>query len=1335
MGKVKIRRILLLASVVALIGLVALVFRGPHVSNFLKKIILPELTAATGKGVTAQKIYLNIFPLFVEAKDVRVFDDGSEVLHVSRIKGYLEISGLLRKEIVVRRIVVREPDLKGSVLQLEEIIANVKKYLGEEKKTPFKAVVRTLVLDSGRFEVSGRDMSFRGSGFGVEAVLNPRETLIRKRAIPRIGFRLKELSSSIKGWPELKGEIRGAVAVADDFIALRELQIGFFGSKVNAGGTLSAGEIPGEKRTGLSADLQVGLDLLVESFRSIFGLKQPGEGEISGKGTIHLVADDLLRSVVEMKLKGNFYVQTLMELLKVEEKVEGLVDFTGGINGPLDGITGTARARLKGGNLFEVKVDELTCGVRYGGGRLNFTEGKGRLYNGHADAEATISVTGENYYSVKVNFFGVDSSGAFDLIGWDPGIPAGKVQGALSSEGADFNPSGWYSYESVSRGNDVLGRVRKVRGSFDLRGDVITLSDSTASTDRSTVSFSGTVDTAASTLALSLQGRTADLTDITTPYLHELTGAGEFSGTVTGKSDNPVINGKVKLSSASYEGYDFGEVRGDVTYRRDLLDIRELASSLGGQPAATGFMEGTIRFPEAAELFDLKKPVYALSSSLKNGDVEKALKVIYKKRMRPHPGGRFDTVLSITGAGPNPLVKGTVRSAGLVLDDVVLDAASLSFSYDYTTFRFEDFLAKKGDSLVAGSGSVSDDDSFRFILRRGKIYLGDIPRLSLKGIPTDSYADFKAEGSGTMEDPRVELEGTVHGGKFKDIELGGGTIRASVKNKEALFGLTLLDGRATLSGKADLRGDNPWTARLDLSSGRYDFVVGIFLKEVPEDLLVNMKGYADITGDRSHFSARAVVNQLNVALYGNSFSNDSDIKFEVDGRNLTLSTVRMRSGTTSFKASGEIGIGRDYNIVMEGSSSLAPLKGFSKKIDVLRGDAGFVFSLTGKWDTPRLNGGVTLSNALFGLKDVPYRISEVNGYLYMDEDRIVMQKLSGKVGGGAVELWGAATLQGFALKRFYVNAAAGNIGVNISREFTANFDGSLYYTGTPDSQTLSGELKVNRALYREPVQWQVALIRAKARERPRGEIGAFEKTRLNVRMQGADNIVIDNNIARASVSADIVVRGTVSSPLVFGRIDTKGGIVYFRNNEFRILSATADFADTKRINPTMYISAETTVEGYNIRLFLEGTMEHFNLSLSSTPSLEQIEILSLLTVGTLSKEPKGIQSGIGVSAATSFLSGQVQDIAQERVRSITGIDRIGVESSVSRVTGKSEQRLTVSKRLLGDRVSVTYATALGTVATDVIRIEYNIGHNVALVGVRDEVGALGGSIKFRFGFK
>jgi hypothetical protein len=1338
MGKITIKKILLLTALVVAVVLVTAVLRGPHISNILKELILPELSAATGKEVMAQKIYVNIFPLFIEAKEVKVFDNAVEIVHIPRLKGYAELSGLLRRELVLRRLVVREPRVSADAAQLEEIAANVKKYLAMERKAPIKVVVRAIALDKGTVALGYKDMSFQGTGFGIEAVLNPKEIVVGRRPSPRVNFAMKELSASVPGWPELKGEIKGALVVRNDGVEVKGLQIMSLGSKITASGVFPAGEQAQAKTSrGLYGELQMGLSLLADSFKKLFFLKQSGEGGIYAKGSLRLVADDPLSSVVDMKLKGDFPIETLMELVKVKERVEGRVDFAGAVKGPLNRISGTADAHLRKGNLFDVDVDDLRCKVAYREGRLYFTDGKGVLYNGHADAEATISLLGETYYSLKVAFSDVDSPAAFKLIGWDPGIPKGKVKGELRTEGVGFNPSGRYIYESSARGSDVLGRVRRVTGAFDVRDDLITLSESVAGTEKSVMNFNGTVDLKASALSIALLAKTGDLTDITLPYLHELTGSGEFSGTVTGKFDSLVLTGKAKLHAASYGEFVLGEVTSDFRYRKDLLELTELSSMAASQAGkddrpATTVMKGVVKFPEGRELFDLKKPVYGLSVSIKNADVEKALKVVYKKSLNPQPRGRFDTDLQITGPGPKPLFKGAARMANGSLGGVAVDLISLAYSYDYDTLQLEDVLAKKGDSVLTGRGSLTAEDKFSFTASGSKIYLKDVP---LRGAPADSYVTFKAEGSGTLNDPRMELSGLVHGGKFKDASLGDGNIKVSMKDRTMLVDVVLLDGMTSLTGKADLRGEIPWTARLDMKSGRYDVLLAAVLKDVPEDLLISMKGYADMSGDKNHFSARAVISQLNATLFSNNFSNDSDIRFEVKNRNMTLSAVKVRSGTASFKVSGEMEMGKEYNLVMEGSSNLLPLKGLSKRIDTLRGDASFVCSVTGKWERPRINGGITLSNVTLGVKDVLYRLSAINGYIYIDEDRIVLQKLSGKLGGGDVDISGVALLDGFAMKRFYVNAAMNTIGVNISKDFLVSFDGNLLYTGTLDSQRLGGEIRINRALYREPVQWQLWPLKARATERPRGEIGIFEKTELNVKVQGGDNILINNNIARAALATDLIVRGTAVNPLIFGRVETQSGIVYFRNNEFRILNATADFADPKRINPTMNIVAETLIEGYTIRMILEGQIEHFNLSLSSTPSLEQIEILSLLTVGTLSKTPQGIQGGLGGSAATSFLSGQVQNIAQERLRSITGIDRIGVDSSVSRVTGKSEQRLTVSKRLLGDKLSVTYSTTLGSVASDIIKLEYNVGNNVSLIGLRDEVGGLGGSIKFRFGFK
>jgi hypothetical protein len=90
----RIRRLTYLLSAIFFAGVVFFVLRGPYISNALKRIIQPELEALTGRKVITQKIFINLFPLFAEAKDIKVFDDkGERILTVKRAKAYIDLSG------------------------------------------------------------------------------------------------------------------------------------------------------------------------------------------------------------------------------------------------------------------------------------------------------------------------------------------------------------------------------------------------------------------------------------------------------------------------------------------------------------------------------------------------------------------------------------------------------------------------------------------------------------------------------------------------------------------------------------------------------------------------------------------------------------------------------------------------------------------------------------------------------------------------------------------------------------------------------------------------------------------------------------------------------------------------------------------------------------------------------------------------------------------------------------------------------------------------------------------------------------------------------------------
>jgi len=1304
----RIKRIAYLSTAALLIGMLIFISRGPHISNALKKIILPELESMTGRKVIAQSIHLNLFPLFIEAKGVKLFDDeGNRVLTVDRIKGYPKLLAIRRKRFTLKRIVFKDPELWTDKEQADDIIKKVKEYLLKEDPKKMKVIVDVIEVRNGGFSFydSAHNAVFRGKGLSGEVLLG--ETV-------RIKAGIKELISGVRDIPEVKVSADALLFLRKEGLDIKNVTLTAYDSQIKASGFYSSEG---------KGDIKTEVELSVDSVKKVFGLKKSGEGKISAKGHVRFGEGAPL---LDARVKGNFYLQSLMELLQVKERVEGWIDFDGQVSGEISKLTGNADAALKNGNLFDIAVDSLKCSIVYGKGILSFKNGKASLYNGKADAEAVLVMPKIDRYSVKVNFTDVDSQPAFKLIGLDMKVPKGKVKGELFSSDTEFNPSGWFSYSSLQTGKELLERIKGIKGEFKALGDMLYLTNTEIKTEKSELDINGSVAMSAS--ALNLKGRliTRDLTDLTSPYFSLLKGSGDFTGTITGKFVDPLISGEIKMSSASLNGYGLDSVSGDISYRKNLLEIKSLTIKAKDQEHTA---KGHIKFNAAREIFDLKQPEYNLAVLLKGAEAGGLTAALHKKLPVK---GRLSADFKITGRGSYPEYSGSAVVADAEAYGFSADSMTTDFFYRHKDIAVKKAVIKKGGSSLAVSGKISDMEKFSFRASGDRLFLKDT---GLRNIPVDAVLSIKASGSGAFDNPSVTVSGKLSGGTFKGRQLGTGAINVSIKNKDILFNAALFNEKVMMKGKGQFSDLLPWSGEVTVKSGRYDFLFLPLLKDVPDDFVVNMKGSAVISGTRKTFSADAVINRINIALYGHSFSNESDIKLKFNNKKVSFSEVAMRSGSSSFRARGSMEIGKEYNITLEGSSALAPLKGFSSKIGVIRGDADLVLNLAGKWDAPRIDGNLSVTNGSFGLKDVHQRISYIRGNFNFEGNKIVMRKFSGKLGGGDINSSGVIYLSGFKVKRFYLDTKLNNITSSVSKDFSVNFDGNILYKGTLETQTITGDIKINRARYRERVEWKSLFLKAKAVEKPKGEQTGLGKTMLNVKMYGSENITVDNNIARALLKVDMVLRGAVGQPLLFGRLESKEGKVYFRNHEFRILSASADFSDPNRINPVMEIAAQATVKGYNIRLHLEGQLQRFNLSLVSDPPLEETDILSLLTVGQIGKQVKGLEGGIGAGEAAAFLTGKVQDVFEERVKSITGIDRVQVDPYVSKTTGTAGPRLTASKRLLGDKLFVTYTSAVGSTEEQALKLEYILDKNISLIGVRDEKGSIGGDIKFRFEFK
>ena len=1302
------RKRILLVYLVVLLVIATAVLRSHYISDVLKGAILPEIEKATGTNMTTARMYINILPLYVEGENLVAADrEGRRILSIKSAKAYIDLSGFLAGRADIRRLVVKSPQIKTDTLQVRQIVNRIRDYASVKKTGALKVDVLALEIQNG-----GGELTDKQSGATAEARGLDGEILLGRTR--RIRASVKKVGVRTGGWPEIWGSANVILSLNGDKIHIRRLVFDTLGSTVR-----SSGEYGGK-----TGRLHTNASILLSSVKKIFGLKRDGFGRIKAGGTVSFGGGDI---IVDLNVGGKFYIQTLMELLKVKERIEGLVDISGRIEGPLRHVTAAGRMTLREGNLFNVAVDSMSSRVSYAGGVMKFTDGYGRLYNGRAKVEAVIHLPVVNYYRVASEFSGIGSRQVFRLIGWDPGVQPGKVDGTLKTEGSKFDPHGQFKYRSTGDGKDILGRISTITGRYGMKDEVLSLEDVKLGTGLSSISVRGRVDIRNRTLSLDGRLATSDVTDISRPYYHGVRGSGAFAGKIGGTFDDPVIEGHASILKPVVKGYEADALDADFVYSKKLLEIEGL--KVRGAAGALD-LKGSVSFAHARELFDLSRPEYDLTSVMRNARMGQFVKIFY-------PGfrgtGSLSADMNIKGGGDNPSLWGVGSVEDAMIYGVAADIVSFGWRYSGGQLSFANMKVRRGASVLAMDGRIDSTGNFSFRASSDKVFLHDLIGKRMKG---DVVFDLKTEGHGTFHDPVISLEARVAGGSLGDTPVGRGEISANIKDGDISLKAAILGGKVQVTARGRLEEELPWEASVEVLPGRYDLLLKAFLKNVPEDLLLDLGGSASLHGDRSHVSASAAVRQMNLSIYGRSFTSEKEILLRLDDRDLQMKDISLRSSDSLVSIEGDVVLGRQYNVILEGKTDLAPFKSLSAKIGLLKGRAEFVLSVAGDWETPQINGGFNIKEGSFALKNYPYRFSSLEGYLYMDNDRLVLQKLAGKFGGGDIALSGVMYMKRFSVKRFYVEAGLNNTTISFSKDFTVSFGGKLLLNGTPASRIISGDIKINRARYKERVEWKSWLLKARTPQSYKAEISDIGKTELNIRITGRDSIRIDNNVARADVSADVVLRGTIYHPVLLGRIESTDGTVYFRNNEFRITHGSADFSGAERLNPFLSIAAETEVKGYKIKLNLEGRLDRFNVSLSSEdPSLRDTDIVALLAVGQTGGELKGLEGGIGASEATSFVTGKLQDVFEERIKMLTGLDRFQIDPYVSKITGTIEPRVTVSKRLLGDRIFVTYASPVGSSEEQIVKLEYFLSRKISLIGVRDERGIVGGDIRFRFGFK
>src|SRR6185436_9095130 len=259
------------------------------------------------------------------------------------------------------------------------------------------------------------------------------------------------------------------------------------------------------------------------------------------------------------------------------------------------------------------------------------------------------------------------------------------------------------------------------------------------------------------------------------------------------------------------------------------------------------------------------------------------------------------------------------------------------------------------------------------------------------------------------------------------------------------------------------------------------------------------------------------------------------------------------------------------------------------------------------------------------------------------------------------------------------------------------------------SGRLSGSVTVLRGAYREPLAVVGGLLAA-LRARRVAATGAasaesdqfLQQLALDIHVQTDEDLIVDNNYARAQLGGDLDLIGTAAAPALSGRaVLREDGQLFVGRNVYTIshdTPSTIDFVSPTAIEPEMNIHLTTRVAGHDIDVALTGPAESPQVDMTAE-DLGQADVTALLLTGrTLDQLGTADASFIGTQVIGNF-SGEVLGFAGRAV----GLDTLrlgGVEDSGTRLDPNAAatevdptSRLTFGKSL-GSNVDVTFSQSL-----------------------------------------
>jgi translocation and assembly module TamB len=479
----------------------------------------------------------------------------------------------------------------------------------------------------------------------------------------------------------------------------------------------------------------------------------------------------------------------------------------------------------------------------------------------------------------------------------------------------------------------------------------------------------------------------------------------------------------------------------------------------------------------------------------------------------------------------------------------------------------------------------------------------------------------------------------------------------------------------------------------------------------------------------------ANVDNLDADVENVKIKNQGPIRFSMAEQTLQIDQFHLVGEDTDISATGKVRLSgeRELDLRAQGRVNLKLIESLNPDF-TSSGAVSVDLSVGGTVAKPLTQGQLKVDHGAIAYIDLPSALSDINGSLIFNQDRLQVQSLTAHTGGGLVTFGGYATAYNGKLN-FDLTVRGEDVRLRYPPGVSATANADLHFVGTSSASTLNGEIIVTKLAMTPGFDFGAYLERSQGSALPPTN-RLLNRIRLDVHIATTPELQMQTASLRLSGDADLHLRGTAGKPVILGRADIIEGEVQFNGTKYRLERGDITFINPVTTTPVLDLQASTRVRDYDITLNLNGQIDRPNVTYRSEPPLPTSDIIGLLAFGQTSEESAQLnqsQSAFNSETSSAILSAALNATVSNRVQKLFGVSRIKIDPQGLNTETSSTQTgpaVTIEQQVKNN-LTLTYTTNVAQASQQIIQAEYNITRNVSIVGVRDQNGVVSIDVRIR----